>query len=198
MATDTTATAISSSNTPLNYARQLLKSPPRQLLYASQLTGGLALAGFTGGFYLGVVRRSSQFLAEHAHRLPRTVAGWFFYHRRKNHACILAGVGNGLRYSRSAAAVAALLASSELSLEHFSDAESGLNVVVGWTASSLVLTRILKLNRSASLHLVRHALVASMAVALLEDSYSYFTHVSAKYPGTPRPRVFPSAIGWNW
>ncbi|KAI8610499.1 hypothetical protein BC830DRAFT_1053676, partial [Chytriomyces sp. MP71] len=41
------------------------------------------LAGFCTGGFLRARMRSHQFLAENAHRLPRTEKGWYVYHRHK-------------------------------------------------------------------------------------------------------------------
>src|SRR5690348_16164592 len=51
-----------------------------------------ALFGFLTGSYTGGQRSSLQYLAENAHRLPRTVQGWYFYHKRKNYRVMLGGI----------------------------------------------------------------------------------------------------------
>ncbi|KAL5035653.1 hypothetical protein BDEG_23591 [Batrachochytrium dendrobatidis JEL423] len=64
------------------------------LLWTSRLFFGGIAAGFVSGAGLQGHIRSRQFLAENAHRLPRTVGGWYFYHRHKQLA-IISGAGVG-------------------------------------------------------------------------------------------------------
>jgi Na+(H+)/acetate symporter ActP len=57
------------------------------------------LFGFASGAYLSGRQRSLQFLAENAHRLPKTVKGWYFYHKYKQHEAIHGAYKGGLRYA---------------------------------------------------------------------------------------------------
>lgn len=63
--------------------------------------GGLIGAGL--GFYEGVKLSSLRYLTENAHRLPTTVGGWYFYHKKKNYVMIISGCKDaarlGLKYS---------------------------------------------------------------------------------------------------
>ncbi|KAJ2158122.1 hypothetical protein GGF46_003994, partial [Coemansia sp. RSA 552] len=52
-------------------------------LVTMTLAGGGVGALFGG--YLGGQQSGRQYLAERAHRLPTTVAGWFFYQKWKNY-----------------------------------------------------------------------------------------------------------------
>ena len=65
--------------------------PPRYLA----LVGG----GVTVGAVVGVVRggraASLRFLAENAHRPPRTVRGWYLYNKTKNYRVMLGGLRRG-------------------------------------------------------------------------------------------------------
>lgn len=50
-----------------------------------------ATVGAGAGFLEGVKMSSLRFLTENAHRLPRTVGGWYFYHKKKNYIMIIGG-----------------------------------------------------------------------------------------------------------
>lgn len=74
---------------------------PAERLEALSLTSGLV--GALSGFYEGVKSSSLRYLTENGHRLPRTVGGWYFYHKKKNYVMIISGgqtaVRQGLKYS---------------------------------------------------------------------------------------------------
>lgn len=76
-----------------------LTIPPRwyQLPLAGLCVGGLI------GFVRGSRGASLRFLAENAHRAPRTVQGWYFYNKTKNYRVVLGGLKRG---GKDAAALA--------------------------------------------------------------------------------------------
>ncbi|MCP8718560.1 MAG: hypothetical protein M5F18_04595 [Asgard group archaeon] len=49
------------------------------------------------GFYDGVRTSSLRYLTENAHRLPKTVGGWYFYHKKKNYIMVVSGVKQALK-----------------------------------------------------------------------------------------------------
>ncbi|WFC94447.1 hypothetical protein MBRA1_001077 [Malassezia brasiliensis] len=51
--------------------------------------------GFASGVLGGARRTALVYLAENAHRLPRTVQGWYFYNKTKYYRMILGGVQQG-------------------------------------------------------------------------------------------------------
>lgn len=74
---------------------------PRERLEAFAYTAGIV--GAFSGFYEGVKTSSLRYLTENGHRLPKTVGGWYFYHKKKNYVMIINGtklaVKQGLKYS---------------------------------------------------------------------------------------------------
>lgn len=75
--------------------------PTQERLIAVAAASGLV--GFGAGFYDGVKLSSLRFLTENGHRLPTTVGGWYFYHKKKNYVMIISGCKEafkvGFRYS---------------------------------------------------------------------------------------------------
>jgi hypothetical protein len=65
-----------------------LTVPPRLLI----LPGAAVIVGTVIGLMRGSRRVSLQFLAENAHRPPRTVRGWYFYQKTKNYKVMLGGL----------------------------------------------------------------------------------------------------------
>ncbi|ODV79423.1 uncharacterized protein CANTADRAFT_52307 [Suhomyces tanzawaensis NRRL Y-17324] len=76
---------------------------PYERLEALSITSGIV--GGLAGFYDGLKSSSLRYLTENGHRLPQTVGGWYFYHKKKNYVMIVTGgktaVHQGLKYSMS-------------------------------------------------------------------------------------------------
>ena len=56
-----------------------------------------ASAGMALGVYRGGRLASLRFLAENAHRAPRTVKGWYFYNKTKNYRMMYGGLKAGAK-----------------------------------------------------------------------------------------------------
>lgn len=55
-----------------------------------------SLVGFSLGSYRGGRLAGKKFLAENAHRAPKTVQGWYFYNKTKNYKIMQMSLKNGL------------------------------------------------------------------------------------------------------
>lgn len=60
-----------------------------------QLPGAAMLVGTTIGLVRGARRASLRFLAENAHRPPKTLRGWYLYKKTKNYKMMLGGLQEG-------------------------------------------------------------------------------------------------------
>ncbi|KTW26773.1 hypothetical protein T552_02774 [Pneumocystis carinii B80] len=67
----------------------------RLILYTSVTS----LISLTLGSIVGGKKSGLRFLAENAHRLPKTIQGWYFYHKTKNYYIMLGGIKTGLKYA---------------------------------------------------------------------------------------------------
>ena len=56
-----------------------------------------ASAGMALGVYRGGRMASLRFLAENAHRAPKTVKGWYFYNKTKNYRMLYGGLKAGAK-----------------------------------------------------------------------------------------------------
>jgi len=83
--------------------------------------------GFVTGGYLAGQQRGRQFLAENAHRLPKTVGGWYFYHKYKNYEMAMAAFMGGLKHAKRFWLISAGFTSTELIIEHWHGQESWIN-----------------------------------------------------------------------
>lgn len=68
---------------------------PGERMKAFAIAGGVV--GALSGFYSGIKHASLQYLTENGHRLPRTVGGWYFYHKKKNYVMIIKGCQQGTK-----------------------------------------------------------------------------------------------------
>lgn len=71
------------------YINERFHLAPYQRLGAVASVGGII--GAFSGFYEGIKLGSLRYLTENGHRLPRTVGGWYFYHKKKNYVMIVGG-----------------------------------------------------------------------------------------------------------
>ncbi|KAG7448958.1 uncharacterized protein BT62DRAFT_963722 [Guyanagaster necrorhizus] len=82
------STDLDNDTDPVEKKRQIhLSIPPRLLV----LPPAFFIAGSLIGFIRGTRSASLRFLAENAHRPPRTLQGWYFYNKTKNYKVLLAG-----------------------------------------------------------------------------------------------------------
>ncbi|ANB13097.1 hypothetical protein AWJ20_1376 [Sugiyamaella lignohabitans] len=87
----------------LNRSQRLGISPELRIVGATAISG---LYGLLTGFYNGYNQSSLQYLAENAHRLPRTKGAWYFYYKRKNYvvlkASMIQSVRSGVKFGTAA------------------------------------------------------------------------------------------------
>lgn len=104
--TTTNVTAATSTTTPSStplrdhnafpsdpYPRLSISTPARVLL--GSVSSGVI--GFTLGAMQGGQMSQLRFRAEHAHKMPDTTTGWYFYHKSKNYHAMQGGIREGFR-----------------------------------------------------------------------------------------------------
>jgi len=78
---------------------------------------------FVVGSAIGLVRggrtASLQFLAENAHRPPKTVQGWYFYKKTKNYRVMLGGLKGGVIEGSRLGAIALCYVGLESGVERY-------------------------------------------------------------------------------
>lgn len=96
------------------------------------LTVTAATIGGLSGFYDGIKSSSLRYLTENSHRLPKTVGGWYFYHKKKNYVMIINGVKSALKQSTKFSFIVGLF----FTLEHLIDRARGTTDLFSTIASS--------------------------------------------------------------
>lgn len=101
--------------------------------FALRLLGGTAVAT-VAGFALGVSRGGTmaglRFRAENAHRQPRTMPGWYLYHKSKNYHVIYGGVTQGLRMAGRCGVWVGMFSVAEEAVDHLRRRKDCLSTVV--------------------------------------------------------------------
>ncbi|KAI8911263.1 hypothetical protein DFJ77DRAFT_469375 [Powellomyces hirtus] len=161
-----------------------------EALWAVHLGLAGSLGGFISGFYLGGRTRSYQFLAENAHRLPKTVAGWYYYHKYKNYEIAHFGFRSAARSALRFAAISAGFAAAEACVEHMIGKESWVATV----AAGLGIAGTFSIANRLTLQYAKYALLfgagSSLLVGILEDGYAWQYGESVKYAGRKRTDAF--------
>ncbi|KAH7105645.1 hypothetical protein BKA62DRAFT_826903 [Auriculariales sp. MPI-PUGE-AT-0066] len=78
-----------------------------------QLPGLASTFGLSIGLFRGSRKAGLQYLAENAHKAPRTVKGWYEYKKVKNSRMILAGLHQGGKDALKLAALGVLWVTAE-------------------------------------------------------------------------------------
>lgn len=130
-----------------------------------------AMVGGAQGFYKALKLSSLQYLTENAHRLPQTVGGWYFYHKKKNYVMLkLGAVGAASQAVKYLVGVLAFLL-LELGLDSLRGTIDFANTTaVGALAAYVLLAQMSRVQRWK---FIRKALAAALAVGLAQDAMIY-------------------------
>ncbi|KAJ3413264.1 hypothetical protein HDV05_008250 [Chytridiales sp. JEL 0842] len=189
-----------STSTRAEAAKTLTSFSP-QLFWSAQLTSALTFCGFASGAYLSGRHRSLQFLAENAHRLPKTMRGWYLYHKYKQHEAIHAGYKGGFKY----AGRFGLIGLSYVTMESFLVSERGLggeSWVCSLTAgavTSAVFSGFARLPPQYAKYALLFGSLSGLGIGVLQDVYALTTGHSIKDENKPRKGVGALWVpGWDW
>ncbi|KJZ75473.1 hypothetical protein HIM_05169 [Hirsutella minnesotensis 3608] len=76
-----------------SHPRLSIRTPARMLLGSASC----GIVGFALGAMNGGQAAQLRFRAEHAHKMPDSTTGWYFYHKSKNYHAMQGGIREGLR-----------------------------------------------------------------------------------------------------
>lgn len=99
------------------------------------ITASASFWGFILGGVIGSRQSGMQYLAENAHRLPKTTEGWYFYHKKKNYRMIYGALSKGAVYSAKTGAMVALFEALEASADFYRGGADLFNSVGAGLAS---------------------------------------------------------------
>ncbi|KAJ3139128.1 hypothetical protein HK100_011826 [Physocladia obscura] len=183
------------------YAEKLAAYSPA-LLWGSKSTFYVGLAGAASAATIASRNRNRQFLAENAHRLPKTKEGWYIYHRYKQLEIFRAAS------SWSAAPSGALrfgsIAASFCVIEHLFETrllsrESWANAFVAGISSGALFSIAARLTIQYSKRAIFFGSMAGLSIGVLQDVAAFATGVSVKNPKKLRSGSLDFWIPfWDW
>jgi len=89
---------------------------------------------------MGSRQSGMQYLAENAHRLPKTLDGWYFYHKKKNYRMFYGALTKGAVYSSKTAVLVALFEVLEASTDFYRGGADVFNSVTAGIASGAIFS----------------------------------------------------------
>ncbi|KAF9187043.1 hypothetical protein BGZ51_001564 [Haplosporangium sp. Z 767] len=116
------------------------------------ITASASFWGFMLGGVIGSRQSSMQYLAENAHRLPKNMEGWYFYHKRKNYRMIWGALQKGVVYSAKTGALVGLFEVLEASADFYRGGADLFNSMMAGIASGGVFAVVNKLPRQSTKH----------------------------------------------
>lgn len=149
---------------PYQVAAATTPGPPLELLPASSdamrlsmlaparlFMGTLAssMIGFMLGGFQGGQMAQLRFRAEHAHKMPDTTTGWYFYHKSKNYHAMQGGIREGFRMG----AKTGFWSCAALSLETTVDRMRGSSDMLSTIVATVSVAGMFSLTRKSLLSL---------------------------------------------
>lgn len=129
--------------------------------------------GATLGLYEGIKLSSLRFLAENAHRLPRTVGGWYFYHKRKNYVMISNGCRQAAKTGFKFSAFLLTFFALEAGLDWVRETTDFANTTLSGGLLSYGYGTYKRMGSVLKRKLVKRGTSMSLALGLVEDFLIY-------------------------
>lgn len=148
-----------------------LHLPPKDRLYVVATVGGTI--GAAQGLYEGIKTSSLRYLAENAHRLPKTVGGWYFYHKKKNYVMIFRGCREAMLTGVKYSAIVTSFFGLEAALDYVRGTNDFINTTVSGTALTYAYGSYKQMSTILKLKLLKTGTALSLGLGLIEDYLMY-------------------------
>ncbi|KAG0204154.1 hypothetical protein BGX28_003805 [Mortierella sp. GBA30] len=165
--TDFSFSSVLSKNPLLN---RIGLEPVKRILL---ITGTASFWGFMLGGVIGSRQAGMQYLAENAHRLPKNMEGWYFYHKRKNYRMLWGALQKGAVYSAKTGALVGLFEILEASADFYRGGADFFNSMMAGIASGAIFSVANKLPRQSSKHTVMLGAGYGLVSGGLQDLSSF-------------------------
>ncbi|KAG0275136.1 hypothetical protein BGZ95_009140 [Linnemannia exigua] len=137
------------------------------------ITASASFWGFMLGGVIGSRQSGMQYLAENAHRLPKNMEGWYFYHKRKNYRMMWGAFQKGVVFSSKTGAMVGLFEVLEASMDFYRGGADLFNSMMAGVASGAFFAAINKLPRQSSKHTLMLGAGYGLVSGGLQDLSSY-------------------------
>jgi len=144
----------------------------------------LVMAGLasTFGLFYGIGKgakiSSLRYLAENAHRLPRTKGTWYFFHKRKNYVVLKDGMNRGMAVGLKYGSVTALFFGIEAMVDQYSHKVSWISTTAAATGSGIIVSSLQRLPIRQVLRSVRNFTIVGALIGLIQDRVREKSHLS--------------------
>lgn len=139
---------------------------------SARLLTTVGLASTFGLFYgigKGAKLSSLRYLAENAHRLPRTKGTWYFFHKRKNYVVLRDGINYGIVTALKYGGVTALFFGIEAAVDKQREALSWVSTTTAAMSTGLIVSGFQGLPWRQLLRSVRNFTIIGALVAVVQD-----------------------------
>ncbi|KAF9953003.1 hypothetical protein BGZ65_004920 [Modicella reniformis] len=137
------------------------------------ITASASFWGFVLGGMIGARQSGMQYLAENAHRLPKNMEGWYFYHKRKNYRMMWGALRKGAVYSAKTGVLVGLFEVLEASADFYRGGADMFNSMIAGIASGAVFSVTNKLPRQSAKHTLLLGAGYGLVSGALQDISSY-------------------------
>ncbi|KAG0300445.1 hypothetical protein BGZ98_009175 [Dissophora globulifera] len=170
-----------------NFSAMLSKNPLltriglEPLKRITLITASASFWGFVLGGVIGSRQAGMQYLAENAHRLPKNMEGWYFYHKRKNYRMAFGALKRGAVYAGKTGVLVGLFEVLEASADFYRGGADFLNSTAAGVASGAVFSVANKLPRQSTKHTLILGAGYGLVSGALQDLSSYLKGVPVWY-----------------
>lgn len=125
------------------------------------------------GFYRGFNDAALVYLAENSHRLPRTVGGWYFYHKRKNYVCIKNGLVQAGKFTLKLSGSVLLYFTLEAMLDEWRGKIDFLNTATATVVAATAYGKVKNFNPFQMKNIMKRSLILGIVSGLAQDGFIY-------------------------
>ncbi|TQV94053.1 hypothetical protein V2A60_002879 [Cordyceps javanica] len=188
-------------------ATETAAKPPPELLPASSdamrlsmlaptrlLLGSLAstMIGFMLGGFQGGQMAQLRFRAEHAHKMPDTTTGWYFYHKSKNYHAMQGGIREGFRMGAKTGFWSFAALSLETTVDRLRGSSDMLSTIVATVSVAGMFSLTHRFSLSAAARTARYGLLFGIVYGGVQDVSALARGRPVGYVEAIRRRLSPA------
>ncbi|RUP44766.1 hypothetical protein BC936DRAFT_149032 [Jimgerdemannia flammicorona] len=165
--------------------------PPASRILTMTTVG--SLWGFVIGSYIGGRQSGVQYLAENAHKLPRTVQGWYFYHKTKNYKVMMGGIRKGFRFAGKTGGLCLAYGLIEAAIDRAREEADVINSAVAGVTTGAMFAAMTKLSRQSVRYSLAFGATCGLVTGGLNDLQNYINGQPPSYVQWARRRFDASS-----
>ncbi|SCO85915.1 uncharacterized protein FRV6_10042 [Fusarium oxysporum] len=128
-----------------------------------------AVVGFSLGATQGGQMAQLRFRAEHAHKMPDTTTGWYFYHKSKNYHAMQGGIREGFRMGFKTGFWSFLALSLESTVDRYRGASDMFSTTIATLTVAGAFSLWHRLSLTTAARTARYGLLFGLAYGGIQD-----------------------------